>query len=263
VMKHDMGHDTSPRDALQPARRATTPIPRWVKVSRLALANWLPHLLAVMVLPLLIYQVASPHLPEVDALLLAAVPPELLTVFWLLVYRKPTLMGLLSLGMITLKLIDAFALRNATLLLLLTPMMQGAGAVLLLGSLLVRRPLLLALATPLAAHFQLKRLREHGAFSRSLLIFLTGLAGGTLLLQSVIHTALVLLFPVRAFGLAPLLLLNQFTQKGLFGIAGLVLLGYLVVQRRRRRSHHQTHEGLSTRSSSDLVGPSLIGSRSE
>jgi len=220
---------------------------------RLILTNWLPRLLVVTVLPLLIYQIASPHLPEVDALLLAACPSALLTVFWLLVRRKLTLLGMLSLGIIAFKLIDGLVLRNATLLLLLDPMLMGGLAVLLLGSLLVRRPLLLALATSLAAQLQQgswqKRLREQGAFSRSMLIFLTGLAGVTLLLQSVIHTALVLLFPVGAFGLAPLLLLKRLTTYGLFGIAGLVLLGYLAVQ--RRQSHHQTHEFLSTPSSSD------------
>jgi intracellular septation protein A len=220
---------------------------------RLVLINWLPRLLVVTVLPLLIYQIASPHLSQVDALLLAASPSALLTVFWLLVRRKLTILGMFSLGIIAFKLVDGLVLRNATLLLLLDPMLMGGLAVLLLGSLLVRRPLLLALATSLAAQLQQgswqSRLRKQGAFSRSMLIFLTGLAGVTLLLQSVVHTALVLLFPVGAFGLAPLLLLKRLTTYGLFGMAGLVLLGYLAVQ--RRRSHHQTHEFLSTQPLSD------------
>lgn len=222
---------------------------------RRVLTNWLPRFFAAMVLPLLVYQFASPHLPEVDALLLAALPPALLAVFWGLLRRQKTLMSIPPLVMITLKLAESLFIRNATLFLLIDPMAMGAGAlgILLLGSLLVRRPLLLALATSLAARLKpgpwQKRLREQGAFSRSALIFTTGLAGVTLLVDSSIRIALVFLFPVRAFGLAPLLLLGRLTKFGLFGIAGLVLLGYLALQ--RRRSHHQAHEFLSTPSSSD------------
>lgn len=205
----------------------------------LRVALW-TNLLFMTVFPIIIFHVASPYLSQVEALLLAAVPPVLRTLTGLLRSGRLNFLGVLALVSIGIKLIGGLAFQSTQVVLVSDSLITGVYGLLLLASLPLGKPLLLLLMqnmltmTPSAQQEHLmKRWQTPGA--RSFFTLLTALLGAGLLLELVVRTLLVFTVPVDQF-----LVLSPLIRYGLFGVMALVAFG-MAWQRRRTQASTQGH----------------------
>jgi intracellular septation protein A len=202
--------------------------PSYAQTFRAAL---LTNLLYMAVLPIVIYHVASSSLSMVDALLLAALPPALRTMFGLLKQGRLNLLGVLALVSIAVKLLSGLAFQDPRLVLVSASLVTGVHSVLLLSSLLFGQPLLQTLArnmlatTPSAGSEQLTR-RWDEPQVRSFFTLLTALVGGGLLIECIVRCILVFRLSVSQF-----LVISPIVH---YGLLGCVLLAVVLLVRHRR-----------------------------
>ncbi|MBO0779337.1 MAG: hypothetical protein J2P37_10965 [Ktedonobacteraceae bacterium] len=196
-------------------------------------AALLTNLLYMAVLPFIIYHFASPYMSAVASLLLAALPPALRTLFGLLKHGRLNLLGILSLLSIAVKLLSALIFQDPRLVLLSDSLMTGVHGVLLLGSLLVGKPLLQILAynmlatTPAAQNEQLMR-RWQAPRIRTFFILLTALVGTGLLIQLAVSSILVFTLPTEQF-----LVMRPIVHYGLLGLVLLIAVLFIWLRRNR------------------------------
>lgn len=197
----------------------------------------LPELIFVVVLPYLIYRLASAQLPGIYALLLAGIAPALRILLGLARYRRLNTPGIFSLLVIALNIIGALLFKNEVLLLIgAGALVTGTLGIIMLASVLLRRPLLLTLAKYALANNHDRRdriLLQHwqagkNAGYRSSLAYITALWGAGLLLECILRIVLALRLPAAQF-----LLVSPIVRYGILGILALVTL--LMVRMRRAR----------------------------
>jgi hypothetical protein len=200
-------------------------------------ASFVPDLLISIVGPLLIYQLLSPHLPAIDALLLAGVLPAARTVIGLVRHRRLNPFGVLALLTIALEIFSGLLLKNARLLLLSDSLPMGCLGLLALASLLTQKPLITRLAEYLLAgappeqREQIEK-RRQSAGMRSFSRLLTAIWGGGLFLELAIRAVLVsTLTPSQVLLISPVLR---------YGFLGGLLLLTLLLGRIRRGTRQRT-----------------------
>src|SRR5262245_46433460 len=102
-----------------------------------------PTLIYAAIIPYLIYLLATKsfHLSEVNALLLAAISPILGVLIEFVRERQLSLIGLLALVGIATRLLSALIFNDARLVLISDSLMMGVYGLLMLGSVLIGKPL--------------------------------------------------------------------------------------------------------------------------
>jgi len=201
--------------------------------SRSIWLSLLPMILYTAVLPYVIFRLASPHMSTVTALLLAAVPPAFVTVLGLVRQRRFNLLGSLALVGISVKLMSALFFRDVRLVLLSDSLMIGVYGLLMLGSLIVQKPLLLMLArnalagAPPAERAQLEQ--RWLARGRSGFTFITALWGTGLLLAFLVNVGLVYSLTVAQF-----VLVGPLVHYSMFGLLIVVSQAYGFLRRRKK-----------------------------
>lgn len=171
--------------------------------SRRIWLSLLPMLLYALVAPYVIFRLASPHMSTVAALLLAAIPPAVVTVVDLVRRRRLNLIGSLALLGILIKLTSALFFKDARLVLISDSLLMGVYGLLMLGSLLVGKPLLLTLAKSALAGMDAGERAQMEqrwlARGRAKFVFHTALWGAGLLGVLVVNTLLVYTLTVSQF----------------------------------------------------------------
>ena len=195
----------------------------------------LPDLIYTVIGPFILYQLLSPHMPVTYALLLAGVLPAARTVMGLVRSRRLNPLGVLSLLTIALNIFSGLVLKDARLQLLSRSLPTACIGLLMLASLLTKKPLITRLAEYLRASAtpsQKARFQERfkGQFSlkremRSFFKLLTAIWGVGLFLELALHAVLVytlttsqmiLVGPILSYGfLGGLLLLTMLLFKWL------------------------------------------------
>lgn len=196
----------------------------------------LPMLIYNVVLPYIIYRLASPHMPTASALLLAAIPPAISTAIDLVRYHRLNLLGTLVLVGIAIRIISALLFKDIRLILISDSLMIGVYGILALGSLLIGEPLLQTLASNMLAgappaereRFE-RRWQEAGS---SYFTFITALWGIGLTLVLVISVLLTYTLSVQQF-----VLIGPIIQYSMF--AALILVSQVVGFIRRYKKHRQ------------------------
>jgi intracellular septation protein A len=194
----------------------------------------LPTILAVAVLPYIIYRLASPYMSTIAALLMAAIPPALVTTTGLIRQRRLNLFGTLALAGIAVKLISALLFKDIRLILISDSLMTGVYGIIMLLSLLFGKPLLLTLAQSMQTNTSPEqyavienRWRDAGS---SFLTLLTIVWGTGLLLGLLISIVLTFILTVQQF-----VLINPLVQYSLFGSLILWSQVYGALRRRKHR----------------------------
>ena len=191
----------------------------------------LPTILSVAVLPYIIYRLASPYMPTISALLLAAIPPALVTAIGLIRQRRLNLLGALSLVGIAVKLISALLFKDIRLILISDSLMTGVYGIIMLLSLCFGKPILLTLMLSMRTNIspeQRAELERRDA-SGSFFTLLTIVWGTALLLALLVSIALTYILTIQQF-----LLINPLFQYSLFG--GLILWSQVYSALRSRKS---------------------------
>lgn len=190
----------------------------------------IPMLLYAAILPYTIFRLASPYMPTSYALLLAAIPPATGTLVGLIRNHNINLLGILALMTIVIKLVSGLVFKDPHGLLLGDSLMTGVYGILMLGSLMVRKPLLLSLARSALASAPAGQKEEierrwleagHPYFT-----FLTALWGTGLLLALVASVVLIYTLAVSQY-----MLIGPIIQYSAFGA---LLLGTQILSRIRR-----------------------------
>ncbi len=194
----------------------------------------LPMLLYVIVLPYIIFRLASPHMSTAAALLLAAIPPLTSTAIELVRRHRLNLLGALVLVGIAIKIIGALLFKDIRLILISDSLMTGVYGIMMLVSVLLGKPLLMTLAMNMLADAPLaererfeKRWQEAGS---SYFAFITALWGVGLTLTLVLNILLVYILTVQQF-----VLLGPIVQYSIFGFLILVSQAIGIVRRFRKR----------------------------
>ncbi|MBO0780994.1 MAG: hypothetical protein J2P37_19400 [Ktedonobacteraceae bacterium] len=204
---------------------------------RTILMKLLPTLIYAAVLPYLIYMVAhgSLHLSEVDALLLAAVPQVFGVLVELVSKRRLSLIGSMALIGMAVKLASALLVSDARLVLISDSLMIGVYGLILLGSVLIGKPLLVVLIKSGSGERspEQRALMEQGLHASGLhrrLLFLTTMWGVGLLLTPVVGVLLVYALPI-----AEVVLLRPVIDYGIV----VILVGISMVYGRIVRARQQ------------------------
>lgn len=215
------------------------------------LSSALPDIVFSIVGPLLIYRLASSHLPDSYALLLASVLPLIRIGSGLLRRRGLNLLGIFSLLTIALKIFIALVFQESRLILVGDSLITGVIGFLMLISLFSAKPLLLRVSesvltnTPSAQNQQMKqRLQEASVRSRFTLI--TIVWGIGLLFECGVRLALALTLSTGQF-----LVISPIVRYSFLGILVIWLFLFMGLQRRRQRKNaerapQQTYEPTRT-----------------
>lgn len=176
------------------------------------LRGLLPSLVLNGAVPFLIYEVlAARHASTVRALTVAAIVPAVVTVVGLARSRRADLLGVLSLIFIALGLLGTLISGNARFLLVKESFLTGVFGVLLLGSLLLPRPLMFFFGRQFATGGIPARvawwngLWQYPSF-RSGMRRMTVTWGVALLAEALVRFGLVFVLPISVFLIASPLL---------------------------------------------------------
>lgn len=210
-----------------------TPAPRmlWMRL--------LPALIYSAILPYLIYLLATAsfHLSAVNALLLAAISPVCGTLIESVLKRRLSLIGSFALIGIAAKLLSALLFNDAHLVLISDSLMFGVFGLLMLGSVLIGKPVLLVLIksgfgeTPQGQRVRIEQHLESGKV-HSRFMLLTTIWGIALLLMLVVSVILTYTLPV-----AQVLLLREVIDYGIVAalIAGSLAFRSILIARKRQQ----------------------------
>ncbi|GHO85699.1 VC0807 family protein [Dictyobacter formicarum] len=163
-----------------------------------------PDLIISIVGPVLIYQLAAPHMPTTYALLLASGLPIIRIGYSLVRRHRLNLIGIFSLIAITLKILIALVLKDARLVLVSDSLITAVYGVLMLASLLTGSPLIMRLigsvlanAAPAQSQQLMQRWQESG--TRSFFTVITAVVGIGLLLECAVRVLLALTVSIEQF----------------------------------------------------------------
>lgn len=204
--------------------------------------NLLPPLIYAAILPYLIYIVARGqlHLSEVNALLLATISPIISVLVELIQKRRLSLIGSFALVGIAAKLLSALLFHDPRLVLMSDSLMTGIYGLLLLGSVLIGKPVLVALikssyreSSPEQRALIDQGLQSSGIHRR--FQFLTTLWGMGLLLTLAISVLLTYTLPVEQ-----VVLFRPVIDYGIIAIllATSIAYGYIVRTRKRQSDNN-------------------------
>lgn len=196
-------------------------------------------LIYAALVPYLIYRVGTEryHLSAVNALLLAAISPTLGSLIEFVRKRQLSVLGLFAFVGIAAKIVSALLFHDARLVLISDSLLSGVFGLLLLGSVLLGKPLTVVLATNMYAtspeqRTQIKQRLQASGVQRYVLI-LTAMWGVGLLLLVAISVLLTYTLPI-----ATVVLVRPAIDYGMIAalIAGTVAYGYVLRVRKRRQS---------------------------
>jgi hypothetical protein len=194
--------------------------------------------------PYLLYRVGSErlHLSAVNALLLAALSPVAGSLIEFVRKRRLNVLGLLVLVGIAAKVLSALLFHSARLVLISDSLLSGVYGLLLLGSVLIDKPVVVVLVTSMSAaspeqREQMKQRLQASGVHRHLLV-LTTMWGVGLLLIPAISVLLTYTLPI-----ATVVLIRPVINYGIIAalVAGTIAYGYVLRVRMRRRD---AREGL-------------------
>lgn len=187
------------------------------------------------ILPYIVYRVASLYMADLPALLLAGIPPALATLLDLLRYHRVNLFGAFALLTIALNLAAGLLFKDARLLLVSYTLTPGIYGAIMLGSVLIGKPILLTLVKSLLASAPPAERAEleQRWLARSSFTFVTALWGIGLLLVPVICITLIYTLTIQQY--API---GPIIQYAVFGLLLLISHIYSLIKR-ARRSHAQ------------------------
>ncbi len=186
----------------------------------------------------LIYRVGTEryHLSAVNALLLAALSPAIGTLIEFVRKRQMSVLGLLALVGIAAKVVSALLFNNARVVLISDSLLTGVYGLLLLGSVLIGKPVTVTLVTNMYAtspeqREQMKQRLQASETHRHVMI-LTAMWGVGLLLLLAISVLLTYTLPI-----ATVVLVRPVIDYGMIAalIAGTVAYGYVLRVRKRRQ----------------------------
>jgi hypothetical protein len=195
-------------------------------------------LIYAAIVPFLIYRVATSrfHLSAVNALLLAALAPALGSLIEFVRKRHLSVLGLFAFAGIGTKVASALLFHDPHLVLISDSLLSGVIGLLLLGSVLIGKPVTVMLMTNMYATSpeqcaQMKqRLQASGAHRHVLL--LTAMWGMGLLLLPVISVLLTYTLPI-----ATVVLIRPVIDYGMIAALAAGTLAYgLVIRKRWRRA---------------------------
>jgi hypothetical protein len=207
---------------------------------RMILMRILPTLIYAAVIPYLLYRVGTQdfHLSSVDALLLAAVSPVVGLLVELVRKRQLNAFCFLVLAGLVAKVVSALLFNNARLVLISDSLVTGAIGLLLLGSVLVGKPLVALLATSMYAKSpeegaKMKQRLQASGVQRHLLV-LTAIWGVGLLLLLAISVLLTFTLPV-----ALVVLIRPLIDYGVIGALVVSTIAYGYAARNKWRQQQQ------------------------
>jgi len=195
-------------------------------------------LIYAALVPYLIYRVGTEryHLSAVNALLLAALSPAIGTLIEFVRKRQMSVLGLLALVGIAAKVVSALLFNNARVVLISDSLLTGVYGLLLLGSVLIGKPVTVTLVTNMYAtspeqREQMKQRLQASETHRHVMI-LTAMWGVGLLLLLAISVLLTYTLPI-----ATVVLVRPVIDYGMIAalIAGTVAYGYVLRVRKRRQ----------------------------
>jgi predicted membrane channel-forming protein YqfA (hemolysin III family) len=195
-------------------------------------------LIYAALVPYLIYRVGTEryHLSAVNALLLAALSPAIGTLIEFVRKRQMSVLGLLALIGIAAKVVSALLFNNARVVLISDSLLTGVYGLLLLGSVLIGKPVTVTLvmnmyATSPEQREQMKQRLQASETHRHVMI-LTAMWGVGLLLLLAISVLLTYTLPI-----ATVVLVRPAIDYGMIAalIAGTVAYGYVLRVRKRRQ----------------------------
>ncbi len=195
-------------------------------------------LIYAALVPYLIYRVATSryHLSAVNALLLAALSPAIGSLIEFVRKRQMSVLGVLALVGIAAKVVSALLFNNARVVLISDSLLTGVYGLLLLGSVLIGKPVTVTLVTNMYAtspeqREQMKQRLQASETHRHVLI-LTAMWGVGLLLLLAISVLLTYTLPI-----ATVVLVRPAIDYGMIAalIAGTVAYGYVLRVRKRRQ----------------------------
>jgi hypothetical protein len=194
----------------------------------------LPDLIYSIGGPFLIYRLVVPYVPVTTALLLAGVPPLIRIGIGLVHRRRLNLLGGFSLLTVALKIFSALLLKDSRLVLVGDSLITGVYGVLMLTSLLFRKPLVLRLLRSMLANAssaQSQQLTQpwQEENTRSFFMVITAVVGLSLLLEFVMRLLLVFTLPVEQF-----LLISSIVRYGILGLMLLCLFLFIRLCRSRQ-----------------------------
>ncbi len=104
-------------------------------------AGMLPSIIVSAVFPIVIFRLASPHMPTMSALLVAGIPPLLYSVYGWVRARSLDIVSMIALFTLAISLLMALVVHDPHLLLIRDSYLTGAFGLLCLISLTWQRPL--------------------------------------------------------------------------------------------------------------------------
>ncbi len=196
------------------------------------------------VLPFVGYELAKPHLGEVQAIMAAAVPPIVWSLVELARNRRIDALSILVLAGIALSLAGFAFGGSPKLLLLRESLVTGLIGLIFLGSLLVRRPLVYVLARASAARrsaeerIDIETIKDDPGFRRTMAA-MTLVWGSGLVAETCLRGVLVFTLPTGRF-----LIVSPIIGYGTYGLLILWTVLYAQAMKRRQLDGQGTVIGL-------------------
>src|SRR5579872_2646164 len=199
------------------------------------LVRLLPTLIYAALVPYLIYRVGNEHyhLSAVNVLLLAAISPALGSLIEFVRKRQLSVLGLFALVGIAAKVVSALLFHDARLVLISDSLLSGVYGLLLLGSVLIGKPVVGVLATSMYAkspeqRAQMKQRLQASGVQHHLLV-LTTIWGVGLLLMLAVSVLLTYTLPI-----ATVVLIRPVIDYGIIAalIAGTIAYRYIMRDRK-------------------------------
>jgi hypothetical protein len=197
-------------------------------------------LIYAALVPYLIYRVTTSryHLSAVNALLLAALSPAAGTRIEFVRKRQLSVLGVFALGGIAAKVVSALLFHDARLVLISDSLLTGVYGLILLGSVLIGKPVTVVLATNMYAtspeqRAQMQQRLQASGVHRHVLI-LTAMWGIGLLLLLAISVLLTYTLPI-----ATVVLVRPVIDYGVIAalVAGTVAYSSVALRLRQRRQN--------------------------
>lgn len=184
-------------------------------------------LIYAALIPYLIYRVGSEHyhLSAVNALLLAALSPAVGSLIEFVRKRQPSVVGLFALVGIVAKVVSALLFHDPRLVLISDSLLTGVYGLLLLGSVLIGKPVIVLLAINMYAtspeqRAQIKQ-RLQASGTRHILLVLTTIWGIGLLLMLVVSVLLTYTLPI-----ATVVLIRPLIDFGIIAVLVVCTIAY-------------------------------------
>jgi hypothetical protein len=197
-------------------------------------------LIYAALVPYLMYRVGTEryHLSAVNALLLAALSPAVGSLIEFVRKRQLSVLGVFALVGIAAKVVSALLFHDARLVLISDSLLTGVYGLILLGSVLIGKPVTVVLATNMYAtspeqRAQVQQSLQASGAHRQVLI-LTAMWGIGLLLMPTISVLLTYTLPI-----ATVVLIRPVIDYGVIAalVAGTVAYSSVVLRLRQRRQH--------------------------